>query len=140
MIPMESDTLFKWLQAAGVFVGKFCVQCQCHRALFIVRGQYVGLCPGCVVDRIAGLRDSGQAIPDWVVILDDEAQKEVHAQGEREEQLLQVRWDDLSRCDRCGKVMHISDARYWFPPRTTSSPPYCKDCRAQLASDEGVSG
>jgi hypothetical protein len=138
--PMDSDSLFKWLHAAGFFVGKLCVQCHCRRALFVVRGQYVGLCPGCVVDRIAALRNSGHTVPDWVVILDDEAQREVDFQREQEEQLLQVRWDDLCRCGRCGKVMHISDARYWLPPGTSSGAPYCKDCRAQLGSDGAVSG
>lgn len=119
---------------ADDFVGNVCVVCGRKAALFIVQGNYVGACPNCLALRIAHLRGrSATTLPDWLISLESEAFREVEAQQRREDASLTVTWDDLVRCDRCHRLIALSEARYFIPTGAQSSPPYCPECRAPVS-------
>ena len=129
----ESAREFHRIVAGDCFVNHWCVECGLHAALFVIAGgryygRYVSLCPRCVSVRIEGYRQEMGEVPWWVENLDKEAEGEVRFQARTEERTLQVVWDDLYKCARCGHIIRAEDACYWVKPGENSSPPYCLMC------------
>jgi hypothetical protein len=129
----EDVVAFERVVPGDCFVNNFCVECGNHGALFVIAGgryygRYVGLCPLCVSVRIERYRRETGALPRWVEQLDKEAKGEVQCQAGTEEARLQVDWDDLYKCARCGHIIRAEDARYWSKPGENFSPPYCLTC------------
>ena len=115
------------------FVGQMCLVCGMHAALFVVQGGHVGLCPKCVADRISRLREGAPSLPEWITVLEQEATREERHQRRKQDREFELRWDDMYKCNRCDRLIHKRDARYYFEPGSSSSPPYCQNCYNTLS-------
>jgi len=111
-----------------------CIRCGNHGALYVFEFKYISLCTACTKDRIDRIIASGRDLPPSVEWLHHEVRTEFQHQERRAKEAFSVKLDVFYRCDWCGKFMHMNVARYWFPPGRNSSPPYCRPCRADLAS------
>lgn len=130
----ESRLLITQVFTRESLSGHSCFECGKKAALFVVKGHYLGDCPSCIVRRICALKLRGAA-KQWMEDLLWEAEKEVKYQEKKENETFALNLDDFYRCHRCDRVIHQNDARYFFPPGTTSSHPYCIECRAALAAE-----
>jgi hypothetical protein len=129
-----TDPELESLLLADSFHAGICLGCAGHAALYIVRGKYVGLCTRCVARKIGDLRKGGQALPEWATQLERELQMELVQEKRRETQRLQVTWDDLYRCVRCGKMIKARDARYPSNYPEPGIPPHCLSCYEAVTS------
>jgi ssDNA-binding Zn-finger/Zn-ribbon topoisomerase 1 len=116
------------------FLSNKCVKCGLAAALFVFERQYIGLCPNCTTQRIERMAEQGIELPPTVVWLHFETVTETRFQEQKAKDALSVKFDDFSRCHRCGTVMQLKDARYWLPPGRSSSPAYCDRCYEILDS------
>jgi hypothetical protein len=137
----EDAVAFERVVPGDCFVNDCCVECGNHAALFVIAGgrhygRYVGLCPRCVSVRIERYRQKVGALPWWVENLDKEAKGEVQFQASEEEAALQVVWDDLYKCARCGHIIRAEDARYCVKPGENFSPPYCLTCVEMVRGEQ----
>ena len=116
------------------FYSRNCLICGLKAALFVFETQYISLCPRCTTERVERMAEEGRELPPSVLWLHFETVKETRFQEEQRKAALSVELDDFSRCHRCGTVMQVKDARYWFPPGKSSSPAYCSRCCGILSS------
>jgi hypothetical protein len=129
-----TDAELESLLLAESFQAGICLECAGRGALYIVRGNYVGLCTRCVAAKIGDLRNRGLPLPEWVTQLEREVQMELVQQKRRETRSLQVAWDDLYRCVRCGKMIKANDARYPLNYPEPGIPPHCLSCYEAVSS------
>lgn len=129
-----TDAELESLLLADSFKAGICLGCAGRGALYIVRGMYVGLCTRCVAAKIGDLRNRDLALPEWVTQLEHEIHIELVQQKRRETRSLQVAWDDLYRCVRCGKMIKACDARYPSNYPEPGIPPHCLSCYETVSS------
>ena len=127
-------TQFEEILGGDEFINNLCIKCSTHSALFATPVWFVA-CPSCLADRLGHLLATGTPVPWWIQYLHGATRREVVHQSKRKEQSLSVAFDDFYKCDRCGRLIQQSDARYHFPAGARSSPPYCVGCWEQLERD-----
>lgn len=125
---MSDDRGLEQVLTGDAFVGHMCLVCGMHAALFTVRGEHVALCPKCVSSRISRLSEGNSNLPEWIKTLWASAIREERYQVAEDAREFELRWDDLYKCQRCGKIIHESDARYYSDSGSSVSAPHCQSC------------
>lgn len=133
MTEPSDDPLEKLLLAGNTHAG-ICVGCGARPGLYIVKEMFVSLCARCVAAKIIELRRRSSPLPGWVVQLEGEVTRELAYQERKEREALQVSFNDLCKCRRCGRIIHARDVRY--PPESAAPgrPPHCIECYAAVVT------
>jgi RNA polymerase sigma factor (sigma-70 family) len=128
---IAEDDPFKYIIEGDRFVEHICIKCGFQSFTFPLP-YTVTICSNCLSDRIAELRRAENDMPDWVAILEENANFRKNIQvATKEGQLL------FSECKSCKKAIFPGNARTYFPPGVHESYLYCIECHERLSRQVG---
>ncbi|MDA1082709.1 MAG: hypothetical protein O2973_13775 [Gemmatimonadetes bacterium] len=115
-----------------------CPECGKGMAVYLTRQLVVYACSRCLLRRIAKCRETQPLLPPWVVILEEEAERQVRHEERTARNAGTLDVADYVHCYNCGKIARVGHVRWRHIPGTSEAErrPFCASCHHGDTQDD----